>query len=40
MGSVTVNNMFTISGSVDTRSQAQISAAAGQGVQRAMARNT
>jgi lambda family phage tail tape measure protein len=36
----TVTNIFHLSGATDTRSQAQISAAAGQGVQRAMARNT
>jgi hypothetical protein len=39
MGGVTVTNVFTISGTTDTRSQAQIAAAAGLGVQRAMARN-
>jgi len=38
-GAVTVTNVFTISGQTDTRSQAQIAAAAGLGVQRAMARN-
>ena len=38
-GGVTVTNVFTISGATDTRSQAQIAAAAGLGVQRAMARN-
>jgi len=38
-GAVTVTNVFTISGATDTRSQAQIAAAAGLGVQRAMARN-
>jgi len=37
---VTVNNVFNVSGDVNARSQAQISAAAGQGVQRALARNT
>ena len=35
-----VTNVFHISGPIDKRSQAQISAAAGQGVQRALARNT
>jgi len=38
--SVTVVNQFTISGAVDNRSQAQIAAAAYEGVQRAAARNT
>ena len=36
---VTVTNVFHITGATDRRSQAQIAAAAGQGVQRAMARN-
>src|ERR1039457_2452150 len=35
-----VTNNFTITGTMDTRSQAQIAAAAGLGVKRAMARNT
>ena len=39
-GGVSVVNHFTISGPVDRRTQAQLSAAAGLGVQRAMARNT
>ena len=39
-GGTTVNNVFYLSGAVDSRSQAQIAAAAGQGVARAMARNT
>ncbi|MGP1664681.1 MAG: phage tail tape measure C-terminal domain-containing protein, partial [Rhodanobacter sp.] len=36
---VNVTNVFHITGATDRRSQAQIAAAAGQGVQRAMARN-
>jgi hypothetical protein len=37
---ITVQNNFTISGAVDRRSQLQIAAATGQGIQRAMGRNT
>ncbi len=37
-GAMTVHNHFTVSGSVDSRSQSQIAAAAGMGVQRAVAR--
>ncbi|MBI4291328.1 MAG: hypothetical protein HY661_07615 [Betaproteobacteria bacterium] len=37
---VSVTNIFHVSGPIDRRSQAQISAAAGEGVQRALARNT
>jgi len=40
MPPVQVTNVFHISGQTDQRSQAQISAAAGQGVNRALARNT
>lgn len=40
VGRMTVHNNFYITGPVDRRSQAQIAAAAGEGVQRAMARNT
>lgn len=39
-GSVNVTNVFQITGPTDRRSQAQIATAAGEGVQRAMARNT
>lgn len=35
-----VTNVFNVSGAMDTRTQAQIAAAAGLGVQRALARNT
>jgi uncharacterized phage infection (PIP) family protein YhgE len=37
---ITVQNNFTISGPMDRRSQMQIAAATGQGIQRAMGRNT
>jgi len=37
---MSIINNFTITGSMDRRSQAQIAAAAGEGVQRALARNT
>jgi len=36
---VTVNNSFTVAGSVDTRTQAQLATLAGQSIQRAMSRN-
>ncbi|MDZ4253208.1 MAG: hypothetical protein U1A72_11640, partial [Sulfuritalea sp.] len=39
-GGMTVINQFTITGAMDRRTQAQIAAAAGESVQRAMARNT
>jgi phage-related minor tail protein len=39
-GAISVTNVFHITGATDSRSQSQIAAAAGQGVQRAMARNT
>jgi hypothetical protein len=37
---ITVQNNFTITGAMDRRSQIQIAAATGQGIQRAMGRNT
>jgi hypothetical protein len=37
---VTVNNVFTINGAADRRSQMQIAAATGQAIQRAIGRNT
>jgi len=37
---VIVNNHFTVQGTMDRRTQAQIAASAAQGAQRAMARNT
>lgn len=39
-GNINVTNIFTVSGQVDRRSQAQIAAAAGEGVRKALARNT
>jgi phage-related minor tail protein len=39
-GGVTVQNNFTIQGTMDTRTQAQISSMVGMSVNRAMARNT
>lgn len=39
-GAINVTNNFTVSGPVDGRSQGQIAAAAGMGLQRAMRRNT
>lgn len=39
-GEISVTNVFHITGPADRRSQAQIAAAAGEAVQRAMARNT
>lgn len=38
--SVVVHNSFTVNGQTDRRSQAQIAAAAGEGVQRALSRNS
>ena len=37
---ITVTNVFYVTGQTDRRSQAQIAAAAGEGVNRALARNT